>query len=163
MDINKTIIVISIIVVFLCCLACAIKEPFISGTPLTNNDFNQGISNPIEENQLPLYFKEMTIGDMNILLQKSIDRQLQSKLKNRIGTTSSYKPQDLEKDVSSYVVKYINSLLQSENQFQVLEARTESVRKVDEYDVCTLLITIPCFFLGVPRPSTIHNLCLQEF
>jgi hypothetical protein len=144
MDINKTTIVISVIIVILCCWAWTFKEPFISGMPLTNNNFNQGISNPIQENQLPVYFKEITVDDMNILLQKAIDRTLLRKLKDRIGTSSIANPQYLEKATSSYIVTTINSLLvsQSEKPFEVLEARIESVRTVDEYDICTLLMIV---------------------
>jgi hypothetical protein len=144
MDINKTIIVISIIVVFLCCLVWAIKEPFISGMALTNNDFNQGISNSTEGNQLPLYFKEITLDDMNTLLQKTIDRQLQRKLKNRIGTPSSLNSQDIKKLASSYVANSINSLpeLQSTKAFEVIEARIESIQTVDMYDICIIFITV---------------------
>jgi len=145
MDINKTTIVISVIVFILCCWAWAIKEPFISGMPLTNNDFNQGISNPIQENQLPVYFKEISVDDMNILLQKVIDRPLLHKLKDRIGTPNIANPQHLEKAASSYIIIAINSLLasqQSAKRFEVLEARIESVRTVDEYDICTLLMIV---------------------
>jgi hypothetical protein len=144
MDINKTTIVISVIIVLLCCWAWVIKEPFISGMPLVNTDFNQGISNPIKENQLPVYFKEITLDDMNILLQKAIDWPLQRKLKDRIGTPSFANPQYFEKAASSYVVSAINSVVasQSDKPFVVLEARIESVRTVDEYDICTLFIIV---------------------
>jgi hypothetical protein len=145
MDINKTTIVISVIVIILCCWAWAIKEPFISGMPLTNTDFNKGISNSIQENQLPVYFKEISVDDMNILLQKVIDRPLLHKLKDRIGTPNIANPQHLEKAASSYIIIAINSLLasqQSAKRFEVLEARIESVRTVDEYDICTLLMIV---------------------
>lgn len=148
MDINKTIIVICVIIVFSSCWVWRQKESFIP-MPLTDptKELDKGISNTLDQTALNdnVYYKEMSLDSMNTLLQRTIERNLQSQLKDRIGepALSSPSPKDFETLTSEYITTAINSKLPpSDKPFKVIRSQIVKVRTIDNVDLCTLHIII---------------------
>ena len=150
MDINKTVTFICVVIVLYCCWAWSRKERFIP-MPLTDptKELDKGISNNLEQTQPNAnpnaYYKEMTHDVMNTLLQRTIDRKLQSQLKDRIGEPplSLAYSKDMVTLTSEYVTTAINSLLPPSNKpFKVVRSKIAKVRTIDNVDLYTLHVII---------------------
>lgn len=148
MDINKLIIVICVIIVLSSSWIQTQKETF-TPMPLINpiKDFEKGITNSFDQTQVNsnLYYQEMSLDAMNEVLQRTIDRYLQSKFKDRIGepVLSSPSPKELEKLTSEYVINTINTKLSPlDKRFKVVRSQIIKMRTIENIDLYTLHIII---------------------
>lgn len=150
MDINKTIIVICVIVILVSSWHTASssirKERFMASLDDQYLDIDKGISNTQPTANANVFYKEMSLDDMNTLLQRTIDRYLQSQLKDKIGEPSLSSPNSntgLETVASDYITSAINSKLAvNEPQFKVLQSQISKIRTIDNVDLCTIHLII---------------------
>jgi hypothetical protein len=130
------------------------KERFSSGAPLTTNDqLDTGIITREASNPLPLYFKDKSLEEMNVYLERIVSNDLKKQLSSTstskdegrwVISLSTHDKHKLNDICSKHFIQSLNSLSAlTKNNYKLLNSQIEQVEALDEnHGSCNLIMNI---------------------